>query len=186
MGLAVLGGLLLHVIGLGLQTDAWVSFLGSITLVAAAGALHRTYRNQAIAAAPVAQSPIPMRSIGMVALALLLVVGAYQVARWGANNFGQSRFTQLWMTPMTATAEAQTIQFGVHSQEATALRYRLELKVNDTVAQEWNDLVLAPGQTWETTVALPLAQMAEGELAAYLYREDLPATAYRYVVWKAK
>jgi hypothetical protein len=28
--------------------------------------------------------------------------------------------------------------------------------------------------------------MAEGELAAYLYREDLPATAYRYVVWKAK
>lgn len=185
-GLAVLGGLLLHLVGLGLQTDAWVSFLGSITLVATAGTLHRSYRNQDAETQQVDRQPIPVRSIGMVALALLLVVGAFQVARWGATNFGQSRFTQLWMTPMAATAEQQIIQFGVHNQEAMSLHYRLQLKVNDTVAQEWTNLALAPDQIWETTVALPLAQLAEGELAAYLYREDMPDNAYRYVVWKTK
>jgi hypothetical protein len=186
IGLAVLGGLFLHTVGLGLQSDAWVSFLGSITLVTAVGALHRAYRHSLTAEPTVAWSDVPLRTVALLALAILLSGSAFQVARWGATHYGQSHFTQLWLTHLAATATEQTLQFGIRSEEATTLHYRLELQINGMVAQVWDDLTLAPGQSWETTVALPVQQMGAGELSAHLYRADQPGQAYRYVVWKTK
>jgi hypothetical protein len=63
-----------------------------------------------------------------------------------------------------------------------ATQYKLQIKANDQLAQEWPLLELAPNQEWLASIELSPEQRTQHALEATLYRLDQPETPYRRVV----
>jgi hypothetical protein len=194
--MAVLGGLLLNWTPWGLQPSSWVILLSTLTLVAAAYAVVQRRRSPTEPASkPLRASATSGLGIGsgfLVGAAVLIVVGTVYLARLSAGSRAEEGFTQVWMLP-AGESSPTSVRLGVNSREEAETMYVLRLDVDGAPLETWTSIVLAPGQTWETTAALPSDSSVPVVAEARLYRIDGPAlsdealsdpsVAYRRVMW---
>jgi uncharacterized membrane protein len=183
LAVVVFGGLLLQWTSLGLRPAAWAALLGNITLLASFVALLRCWHR------PVAETAVvrltPMQGLQL-ALAMLLVVGAVQLARDGAAQRRDAGFTQLWMLP-AGDARPDALRLGIGNHEARPMRYKLQVNAGATVVDEWSPITIEPDQQWEMVVTLPAAPPGSPAIEAVLYRLDAPGTVYRHAVfWRGQ
>lgn len=178
LGLAAVGGLLLHFTRWGLQSASWVVLLGGITLIANGLALIRI-RPTANVDLSVIQVPLRLYQLLLMVLAGVVITGAYLTARAGAENRSVPRYTQVWLL---WTDEAQTaVTLGIHNHETVPRQYRLQLSTRQGQVQEWPVVTLAAEETWQTQYT-PSAPISEADfIKATLYRLDISEDSYREV-----
>jgi hypothetical protein len=173
MALAVLGGLLLNWTPWGLRPESWVVLLSGVTLVAAVVAFARLRKPRTSARV----NGRPARSHGrfgigsvcLVTLAVTIVSATIFLARISADTPIEAGFSDLWMLPDEGAA-TQSVRLGVRSQEGTLTSYRLRLDVDGAPEASWDIVDLAPGEVWQSTVALPPDTDRSAVVEARLYR----------------
>lgn len=180
--LSTLGGLLLNWTPWGLRPVTWAVFLAAVTIVAALIGIGR--RGATDAPPPQRVGLPPWRQSLLLGLAAVTVVGAFAVATAGATRQTQG-FTQLWLLP--SAPGSTTDSLGITSSELTTVTYRLQLEQGGQILQQWPAIRLAPGQTWQASVAAPAASSPSREpVTAVLYRGANVTEPYRHVlVWPA-
>jgi hypothetical protein len=183
---AALGGIVLDGTPWGLRAATWAILLGGTTLGATAVALARDATERGATEEEHLGGRAPLRGLPAVGLgqglllagAALAVVAATAVARQGAEvDQATKGSTQLWL--VAAGEPGGALRLGLRSAEPRPATYILRLAVDGVPAQTWPDITLAPGQTWETTVAP--APDGAGAVEAVLSRAESPGTAYRRV-----
>ncbi|GKQ49673.1 DUF1616 domain-containing protein [Bradyrhizobium sp. Ce-3] len=103
-----------------------------------------------------------------VALAMLVATGAYALAIHDQAADRQFRYTEFWMLP-PAKGDPGQLVVGVHSAEAQAGTYDLEITLDGKPFAVFRSLTIAPGDTWVRKVSVPiLATQQQAE--ARLYR----------------
>jgi Protein of unknown function (DUF1616) len=181
LAVAALEGIVLDETPWGFQAASWAILLGGTTLGATAVALVRgaTEGGSLGGVAPLRGLPAVGPGQGLLlAGAALAVVAATAVARQGAEaDQAAQGSTQLWL--VAAGEPGGALRLGLRSAEPRPATYVLRLAVDGVPAQTWPDITLAPGQTWETTVAP--APDGAGAVEAVLSRAESPGTAYRRV-----
>lgn len=190
IALAVVGGIVLNATPWGLQPLSWLALLGGVTAVAALFALLRLRRRRMSAAAEPGRRhggasqatarPAPTARLALPLVASVLLGLAVYVARMPAPADRFQGYTTLWMVP-DAKQAASGARIGLQSAEFEQTSYRLEVRVNGQVAGQWQDLTLAPHQTWQTEIVLPAGGGTGIEVEALLYRSDAPRIVYRQV-----
>jgi uncharacterized membrane protein len=178
--IAVIGGLALNALPGGLQPGWWVALLVGTTVLACAIALVRRHDSTAWPSFTAAFRGADRFFSGSVLLvaAALVAVTAVLLAADAAATPPSAGVTQLWMLPSDA-ADQSTVGLGVRNLEHETMRYRLVITVNGKVADDWPAIDLAPGETWQITRQVRVADT--GNAVALLYRADDPATVYRRV-----
>lgn len=178
---ATLGALALHQLPSGLHANGWMGLFGGVTLV---GTLVAALKRQS----PMVEQTVrlPRLRIGFNQLLLLAIavgVGgiAIKTAQTPVPTQGLSGYTLLWLNP-TTTATSSRLQLGISNQEFAPTAYKLQIKLDDQVAQEWPNLALAVNGRWEAELAVPAAELAQYKVTAELYRLDQPDVLYRHVV----
>jgi uncharacterized membrane protein len=178
LGLAAVGGLLLHFTRWGLQSASWIVLLGGITLIANGLALARI-RPTAKVDLSVIHVPLRLHQILLIALAGVVMTGAYLTARAGAENRPVPRYTQVWV--LWADETQTEITLGIHNHEAVPRQYRLQLSTRQGQVHEWPVVTLAAGETWHASYT-PSPPISEADfIMATLYRLDIPEDSYREV-----
>lgn len=185
LGLSVsataLSGLILNLTDWGLQSKTWAIMLAGIVLLAGAIALLRSKPNATVTPVPVKKYfKLRFRDLVFLGLAILVMGAAVGLTRLPVAPNGVSGYTQLWMLP-AAPGNSNNFRLGINSEEFTETGYRLQVKVNGQVVQEWPQLSLKPGETWETTIKLQSDRVGSGSIEADLYNLDDPETLYRHV-----
>jgi Protein of unknown function (DUF1616) len=183
LALTALGSLALYQLGWSLQMNSWLGLLIVVTGVGAVGAWGIRGTNEPAAPMPV-QLGFSLTHLVLIGLAVLLTGMAFATAGSPAPAQGYQGYTMLWMTPQQAGAPNR-IELGVQSKEFAPTQYRLQLKVNDQLAQEWPALELGPNGLWQASFELPAEQLAQSDISADLYRLDQPEMLYRHVVLRA-
>ena len=94
----------------------------------------------------------------------------------------QSVYTQLWIQPEGTSA----FRVGVQNRENSVVRYNLEVKFGDFVVQEWPEITLQPGDTWQSRMQLPSTLLSvdwieSKVISASLYRLEDANRLYRFV-----
>lgn len=182
LAIAILGTLGLQQFGWELRLNSWLGLFISVTLIGAAGvwALRQQGDSTALTPAPV-RLGFHVTHIALLALAGVLTSVAFTTAHSAAPAERFQGYTILWLTPQEVGAPNR-FQLGVTSKELGATQYKLQIKADDQLAQEWPLLELAPNQEWLASIELSPEQRAQHTLEATLYRLDQPATPYRRVV----
>lgn len=170
-----LSGFILNWTPWGLQTRSWAVLLAGITVVAAMIALLR--RGPRLAAQVSVRRERTWRApqTALLLMAVCVVVAAATVSYLGATHQPRKGFTQLWMVPEQSVGP-DALRLGISSQETNATRYRLDLRIEGQVVQEWSVPTLQPRQQWQTIVVLPAGATT---VEATLYRADTPDQVYR-------
>ena len=183
LSVTILGGYLLNLTPWGLRTETWIVLLGGVTLAGLTVAHLRRrdypYRVASLSGAP--HLHLGGRQWLLLGLAALNVTGAIAVARIGAEEAPDTRFTQLWILQGNSS-EPNAARIGVSNQEQTAVSFRLVVEIGSTLIADWSSLALQPGEKWETTVPLPADRTSTDRVLATLYRNDKPNTIYRQVI----
>lgn len=180
--IVALGALLINLTPWGITPVSWVGLLGGITLIGCAVAW---LRRQRLEAENEPTMPIKFQfgfsasQVAMLALALVVTVGALALARYSAEQRYVPGVTQLWMLP---AAHSSTLQLGIRSDEQTTTVYRLRLMHEGTLLHEWASISLQPGQRWQEQITVPEA--GKNALVAQLFVEQDSTTPYREVIWK--
>ena len=171
----VVVGVALNATPQGLTPVSWSLVLAAVTLAAALIAVRRRKRGtMPLRFSLLSISPETFSAFG---LAALLVAAALVIAHAGALAPQGAGFTQLWMLP--GTASAANVRIGVTNKESSTLGYLVELESGSQVQSSWK-IELAPGESWQTTVAINPSRPGAAT-AALLYRLDLPGHVYRQV-----
>ena len=180
LGMTSLGGLFLNYTEWGIQLTSWVVLLGGISLIANGIALARMRRGGvARVDLKVVGVPLRLHQIALMALALIIMSGAYLSARTDAESRSAEPSTLLWIRWID---EAQTeMVIGVQNQENLPVAYKLELAAFAGYIQEWPEIVLASGESWETRVTPPSGVAESDMIRAILYKLDQPNQVYREV-----
>jgi uncharacterized membrane protein len=122
--------------------------------------------------------PIGLYRAGLLFLAGLTCLLAYNLARSPTATEGLSGYTLLWVQP----AAPDRLQIGVQNQEFTSTSYRLELE-SGGAQKTGPTLEMAPGETREFFLDLSDNRLEGETLTVRLYRMDQPDQVYRQVVW---
>jgi uncharacterized membrane protein len=187
VAMTALSGLALNLTAWGLQTSTWAITLAMIVWLASAIAWLRRRQGSPITAS---QNEIlfklRFRDGLLLGLAVLVTGAAIGLTRLPAAPNDVAGYTLLWMVPVNP-GNINGFRLGIDSAEFTETRYRLQVSVGDQVVQEWPELRLKPGETWETTIELQSDQVGPGSIVADLYKLDDPQTIYRHVkVWRGE
>ena len=95
----------------------------------------------------------PARLMALVLVAGMFL-GAYGVARVGLEQQASPSFTELWLSA-DETIPQDTLEIGLISHEHQTMTYRLELGgADDSLIQTWENITIAPGTTWQSSIAL--------------------------------
>lgn len=184
LAIAILGGLMLNQFPLGLRMNGWLAIF--VSTIASGALLTWFLRHRRRSAAIVAHRvPVRTSQLLFLGIAALIAVQALFMARTPAPAEHFSGYTMLWMTPIQG-ADANQLQLGIDSKEFSATGYRLELMVDEAVAQEWTQIELAPNQQWHANLALNSGALTTETLTANLYRLDAPDKVYRHVVLRPR
>lgn len=177
----VCGGLVLNGLAV-LRQELWLAWLAGVTLLGCGAALWRWRA----APAPLAGGPSgPRHTLGLgqwpwLLAAACVACAALWVSRTPPPSAGFQGYTALWVTPEAGGGDG--LALGLRSSEFAPTRYRLQITQGGAVLQQWDDIALQPGQTWQAE--LPLAELRGAEpVRATLYRADAPAVAYREGIW---
>lgn len=176
LAVAALGGFALTWSPAGLQAGSWATLLGGITLAGSAAAWRRR-RREAPPIAPRRVAPGLGQGL-LLGLAGLIAAGALGLAATGAAQQETAGFSQLWLLAADRAA-APAVRVGLQSGEPAATRYHLVVIAEGEVLGDWPALDLAPGERWETAVALSAERADAVTVEALLYRLDEPARVYR-------
>lgn len=175
IALAILTGVLLNFTPWGLQANTWLFALAGITLVAGAVAFVRGHEPLMTSVRFRRRAFRPGDAI-LYGGALLMLIGAMQFANLPAPAARVEGYSSLWILPMQANTHVANVGFS--SSELQSTQYRMELRVDGHVVQNWREIVLEPGQSWTGSVTLPETRT---RVEALLYRADEPNTIYRSV-----
>lgn len=178
LSIAVLGGLTMHFAGLPIEARTWSILLSGVTLSLAGVALVRRMRPYPTTTAHARLQVKPLQ-VTLLGVAACLLAGSYVISATGALQ-QPAGFTQLWALPEPNQPSA--IHFGVTSYELEPESYRVALVVDGKLAQEWPEIRLAPGSSWEASTTLPGRQLNTNPVAVELYRTHTPAETYRRVI----
>ena len=178
---AVLGALVLDQLGWLLQMNTWLVLF--LTVSGVGGVAAWLIRRPA---PPVTWTPkrldIGFKPLLLIGAAIVITGFAFTTARTVAPMQAFQGYTMLWLVPTTGSDSTQRLQLGVDSKELAPTQYKLQLKVDDQLAQEWPQLNLTPNQQWLASVEVPVASAAQSTVEALLYRLDAPETVYRHVL----
>jgi uncharacterized membrane protein len=177
--ITALGGLVLHWLPWGLGAGSWTVLLGSVTLGASFIALSRRRKEAAPQPWRFGERVFGLQPF-LLGLAVVMVIGAVVLARFGAFQQQSSAPTQLWILP--DETDQQAVRVGVRNLESSANWYTLQIHVLDQVAQEWSMMKLDPNETWETTFVLPREHTYAETVEAVLFVGDGLDTPYRRVL----
>jgi uncharacterized membrane protein len=170
----VLGGLVLYLLGVRLQALAWSTLLGVVTVGGSLGATVRRAR-QPRTETPTAGMGWPLPSVALSAAALALTVIAFGIAAGGAAQ-QRERFSELWLV------QSDQVEVGLRSMELQPTRYRLQVLDGDRVALDVNNIQLANGETWQTSLPLGPSLSNGDAIQALLFRADSPDAPYRQAI----
>ena len=185
VAVTALSGLALNLTPWGLHTSTWAITLAVIVLVAGAITWLRQGPDARLTPMPVERRfKLHFRDGIFVGLAVLVTGAAFGLTQLPAAPNGVAGYTSLWMVPANQ-GSSNDFRLGIESSEFTETRYRLQVSINGQVVQEWPELSLKPGQTWETEISLQSNQIGSGSVVADLYKLDDPGTIYRNVkIWR--
>ncbi len=177
---AVLTGLILNQLNQPLQLNTWDVVLAVFTIIMA---LVAAWRKRSLGAQPAAGYPYRFRPSWreglLLVLALLVAGAALQLARLPTSNPSVSGYTMLWIVP--ASDGTNQVRVGVDSQEFTPTRYNLQVLNNGRLLQQWTDVAVEPGNTWQTSIGITTTAPLTNTIEARLYRSDQPDQVYRHV-----
>ncbi len=191
LAIAVLSGIALNWSPWRLNTASFTLFLGGVTLLACSVALVRRIRlapweQVADLAAlennfsqPLRFSPMQWLTFGAAGLIAFVAVATAVVE---AQRNPASDVLQLWMVPTQAdSAPKNTVRVGVRNFEYANADYRLQLMRGGYVVQEWPEVKVEQGSTWEVTVTLKSDWPGVGPVEAVLYQTEQPREPFRKV-----
>lgn len=174
------GGFVLNLTPWGLGPLSWAMWLGGATILAAGFALSRRNRERILY--PQADRLDLTVSQGLLmGAALIVMIAAVGVARWGALEAPSTPFTQLWATPIMRS-DGEAIQIGIYNGEGSTETYTLQVKIGDEIIYGWSALMLAQDQRWQQIVQLPAELAAGAPVEVQIYRTAAPDQLYRSVV----
>ena len=184
ISLAVLGGILLNLTPWGLQSVSWILLISMFTVGCVLLGLIRRVQKQPVEMSVQDRSPFRLPhpvSVLFAAVSIVFAIGALWIARDGA--FAQhSAYTRLWIN-----GDNNAFQVSIQSHETTEVDFNVEVKIGNTVIQEWPDVQMLPGVTWNSQMTLSkklrdiAASMDHPYISAALYRLEAPDILYRYV-----
>lgn len=192
----IIGGLLINLIPLGLETTSWGALLGNVTVGGSALALIRWWGKPAQAPLDITLAPgqdegahrdtyfaSPLVRV-MAMVSVIAVTGAFAISLIATQRTPQAGFTQLWMLP---PANTSSVRIGVRNEEQNTKHYNVQLSASGSPVNTWNDITLAPGQSWTVTVPLPEQVLNSGfqvPVEATLYLANAPDQPYRQtLIW---
>jgi hypothetical protein len=169
MAITVLSGLALNWLG-GLTPFGWAAWLGGLSILLALAP--QPVRDTA-GRAP--RPPMRTRHGAMLAAAAAVLVLTVHGTLRATAAYRPFPHTSFWMLPMAQASDVYVI--GIENDEGHPENYAVQLMVDQRLTGQWQNLLLAPGQT-ETY----LATVQPGAAAeAWLYRAERPDTIYRRV-----
>ncbi len=179
LSIAILSGLLLNQLPVGVRMNSWIAVLASTIM--GGGLLAWLLRHRRSETMVTHRVPVRISQLLLMALAVVLAGGALMLARTPASPENYAGYTMLWMTPGEGEA-ANHLQLGIDSKEFASTQYKLELLINEQSVHEWALIELSPNQQWRASLALNADQLNMGTLEANLYRLDRPNEPYRHVL----
>lgn len=173
----ILAGLILNLTTWGLHADSWAVLLGGIVLGGAARLLATRKSTTGVLYRRVGFTNF--RRLGPVIASLpavALAVAAFGLSSWGAANAQRHevRYTQFWLSPTALNSNHMAAALGIYNVRAQTTHYEVRISESgsDRLIQEWSDIILKPGETWQTRFAASLE--GSGRLTADLYLMDSP------------
>jgi hypothetical protein len=184
IGIAVLGGIFLDRVGVGLSPWSWIGLIATITALFGIWAMRRERPTLRASRLWIGESPLAtVRRFGpevaMFCVAILALSIALTIARLGAQQHPHLGYSQLWMVSSVSDGE-EHVRLTVKNGEGTRLSYRLVLAAGGSVIAEWTSIALGANESWTGTVPVPTGP---AELTGTLYRLDRPGEPYRRV-WR--
>ncbi len=164
-------------VGLVLSVTPFGTRLGPVVLLLAAAGL--------LAAAVTGRLPAP-RSIPfdisagqlrMLGVAVVLMVTSLGIARASTAFQRPQELVELWAVPATGNE----VRLGITNSGSAAGEFRLVVMQADNPIEEWPDLRVEPGDTWEDV----LTDLPAADVRAVLYEQDGPNAPFREVVLAA-
>ena len=180
MAIAAIGGILLNMLSLGLQTQTWALWLGGVAIINGIIAIARNLFRPKLGASGQGQGrSLRTGQALLIVLAAIGVVGAIAVARIGALNQPRPGFTQLWLIP---GENSDTVHVGIQNEEGTPMSYWLTVRQGELPIKAYYDIQIDAASTWDATIHLPANPINPNQpIQAQLYRAEQPDTMYRSV-----
>ena len=171
------GGLLLHGLGLGFQAPAWILLLGTVTIV---GVFISVVRWQLTGGKSKYRIPdLSLAELLLYACAGLLVMLTMIFALMGENINAAGGYTELWA--QLDKNDSSLLSLGANNHERITMTYHIDVKINQNLVFQRDLNNLADNATWDATLRLPKPSAYGDMVQVLLYRDDDPATVYRYV-----
>ncbi len=180
LSLAVLIGLILYLLNQPLQLNTWSLALALVTLVAAVVAAWRRRSGiPAMSRQETFRFRPNLREGVLLGLALFVAGAALQLARVPTPDPEVSGYTLLWIVP--AQDQPNQLRLGVDSKEFDTTHYNVQLFDNGRLLEQWPNLALESGGSWQTTIEMSATSTITDTIEARLYRSDAPEQVYRHV-----
>ncbi len=177
--LTALSGLVLNYTGWGLTPKSWVIVLSALTILHAVIAFFQRRR----LVEPVERTHRLVFNFGQGVLLLLAVLVAgtsIMIAQIGSLNQPRTTFTQLWMTADPSNNSTATF-LGIRNEESQDVTYNLVVTQGSEILQNYTDLQLKSGETWQRSVDFSVVTSKALPIEAILYRSDKSDEPYRSV-----
>ncbi|HEY5005821.1 MAG TPA: DUF1616 domain-containing protein [Ktedonobacteraceae bacterium] len=180
LAIAILSGLILNLLPIGLQTISWAVLLGLLTVIFS---LLVAYLRR--------EAPVKERhslrfrfsaSDGILSGLAIIVAGlSILYAANGVLRQPHPGFTQLWMLPQIQAGRSCAVRLGIHSFEATSTMYRITMMVNGARVNTLPQVTLSPQDEWNDLVPITPEATDKVYVEVQLYRADKPQVVYRKV-----
>lgn len=174
-----LGALLLNGFPFGLTTLSWAVLLVLVIVPCCrAAALRRGRPGQRRQSTRRAWRPSPLGA-GLVALAVVISIGALVLAQRPLSAGNAVGFTALWMLP--ANSQEQAVVVGVLSSEQDPTDYTLEVTQGRKGQPTIYQVSLDPGEEETFEIPVPRRPGGRAHVVASLYLASRPQHLYRRV-----
>lgn len=170
IAVAILGGLVLNLLPVGITSGSWLVLLSGVTLSGCIVAARR--RMQASSTEVRARLSIRPYQTIMIALALVLVTSAAMIALRPSRATGVDGYTLLWLIPTNGEISSYEFALGVQNMEVVPVDYELRLFAGTERIDTWPAIRLLPGERWEHTVTLIDDLQEVDSVRALLFRND--------------
>lgn len=174
----VLGALLLNVFPFGLTTLSWAVLLVLVIVACCWAAARRRGRPAQRQSTRLSGRPSPLGA-GLVALAVVISIGALVLAQRPLSAGNAVGFTALWMLP--ANSQEQAVVVGVLSSEQDPTAYTLEVTQGRKGRPATYQVSLGPGEEKTFEIPVPRRPGGKAHVVASLYLANQPGHLYRRV-----